>query len=125
KTDLESVTLDFRAAPRAANAYFFQISPEVVTGYGTEGEQKFRLAQSVLLTDETGATDYHQTETLSDRVQVKKVFQLDSADLESAELFLFGTAKTVTVNGKAVAEVKRLESTGRSRAKIPVEWLRA
>src|SRR5207247_1686451 len=63
--------------------------------------------------------------TLSDRVQVKKVFQLDSADLESAELFLFGTAKTVTVNGKAVAEVKRLESTGWSRVKIPVELLRA
>src|SRR5262249_58492778 len=59
-----------------------------------------------------------------DRVQVKKVFHLDSADVDSAELFLYGTAKTVTVNGKTVAEVKRLESTGWSRVAIPVEALR-
>src|SRR5437773_1114418 len=77
KTIPQSASVDFSGAMRDA-----QISAEVVAT-GADGDTpKFRLAKSVLLTDETGATDYHQTETLSDRVQVKKVFQLDSADLQ-------------------------------------------
>src|SRR5262245_10382253 len=60
----------------------FLLSPEAVTDDGS-----VRLARSVLLADETGATDFHQTEPLSERVRAKKVFALDSADVTGAELF--------------------------------------
>ena len=36
------------------------------------------------MADETGTTDYRQTETLSDRVHAKKVFPLDDLDVDRA-----------------------------------------
>ena len=55
KTAPQSASVDFSRGMRDA-----QISAEVVAT-GADGDvPKFRLAKSVLLTDETGATDYHQ-----------------------------------------------------------------
>src|SRR5688572_22444270 len=77
-----------------------------------------RLAGSVLLTDELGATDYHQSEALSDQVQAKKIFVLEGSDQKTAELFFYGSAKDITVNGKPLPPAKQLISTGWSRAVI-------
>jgi hypothetical protein len=99
----------------------FQYSPEVVA----DPDGSVRLAHSVLLADETGATDFRQTETLSDRVHSKKVFQLDSADVTAAEVFLFGEAKKIAVNGKTLEKSEPLVSTGWTRAKIPPGYLKA
>src|SRR5262249_10295400 len=76
----------------------FLFSPEVVVD---PKDGTVRLAHSVLVADEMGATDYRQGETLSDRVWARKVLVLDSADVTSAELFLYGSAREVTVNGKS------------------------
>lgn len=97
------------------------LSPEVVA----EKDGGIRLAHSVLLAYETGTTDYRQTETLSERVQAKKIFHLDSADVTSAELFFFGEAKKIAVNGHALENSKPLISTGWTRAKIPPNCLKA
>jgi hypothetical protein len=99
----------------------FQYSPEVVA----DPDGSVRLAHSVLLADETGATDFRQTEALSDRVHGKKVFQLDSADVTAAEVFLFGEAKKIAVNGKTLEKSEPLVSTGWTRAKIPPGYLKA
>lgn len=90
------------------------LSPEVVV----EKDGSLRLAQSVLLADTLGATDFHQSETLSERAWVKKIYVLDSADVTEAELFFFGSAKQVHVNGKIVSPPERLVSTGWSRLSI-------
>ncbi len=100
----------------------FLLGPEVVTD---EKDKSIRLARSVLLADETGATDYHQTEPLSARVQVKKVFVLDSAKVKDAELFFYGSAKEVHINGKLLSPPQRLVSTGWSRVPIAPELLKA
>ena len=76
-----------------------------------------RLAHSLLMADETGTTDYRQTETLSDRVQAKKVFPLDDIDVDGAELFFFGTAKQVRLNGQPL-KVESLVSTGWQAARV-------
>src|SRR5205814_616069 len=98
----------------------FTLSPEVIV----DSTGALRLAKSVLLTDTLGATDFHQGEAVSDRVHLKKVFVLD-ADGAEAELFFFGTAKNVHVNGKVVSPPERLVSTGWSRVTIPPSLLRA
>jgi hypothetical protein len=90
-----------------------------------EKDGSVRLAHSVLVADEVGATDFRQGEALSQRVQAKKVFHLDSADVSSAELFLFGGAKRIVVNGKPLAGSERLPSTGWTRARVPPALLRA
>src|SRR5262249_9378943 len=100
----------------------FLLSPEVV--FDRE-KNAIRLANSVLLTDEQGATDYKQTEALSDRVQVKKVFVLDDADVTGADLLVFGSVKNVRVNGQEVSTPARLVSTGWSRCRIPDKVLKA
>src|SRR5262249_44730568 len=69
-------------------------------------------------------TDYLQSETLSDRVHAKKIFELDSVGITSAELFIFGSATSLEVNGAKIAGLERLTSTGWTRAKIPVEHLK-
>jgi hypothetical protein len=106
----------------AYNTRRFLLSPEVV--FDRE-KDTIRLAGSVLLTDEQGATDYKQTEALSDRVQVKKVFVLDDADVTGAQLLLFGSAKYVRVNGQEVSTPSRVVSTGWSRCRIPDKILKA
>ncbi len=109
------------AADQAHDTVRFLLGPGVVTD---AKDQSIRLAGSVLLTDEMGATDYRQTEALGDRVQVKKVFVLDSPQVNGAELFFFGSARQVRVNGAEVSPPQRLVSTGWNRATIPVEVLR-
>jgi hypothetical protein len=99
----------------------FQYSPEIVA----DPDGSVRLAHSVLLADETGATDFRQTEPLSDRVHGKKVLQLDSADLTAAELFVFGEAKKIAVNGKVLEKSEPLVSTGWTRVKVPPGYLKA
>src|SRR5262245_52791522 len=89
----------------AAQIRQFPLSPEVVAD---PKDGTLRLAHSVLLADEMGATDFHQTEELSERVQVKKVFVLDSTDLAQSELFFFGSAKQVSVNGEVLPSPQRL-----------------
>jgi hypothetical protein len=84
-----------------------------------------RLAKSVLVADEIGATDYHQTLNLTDRVLAKKTFELETADAESAELLLFGSAGDVRVNGESVGKPERLPSTGWFRLTVPPKLLRA
>lgn len=98
----------------------FAVSPQIAYDATTGG---CKLAHSVLLTDEIGATDWLQTEPLSDTIQAKKIFVLDSADVTDAELFFFGTAKHVEVNGEKATGIERLPSTGWTRAKLPRQAL--
>src|SRR5262245_30648351 len=89
----------------ALDARQFLLSPEVVAD---ARDGTVRLAHSVLVADETGATDFHQTEPLNERVHARKVFPLDSADVGSAELFLFGSARQIHVNGMPLDRIERL-----------------
>jgi hypothetical protein len=99
----------------------FLFSPEVVTD---ARDGTIRLAHSVLLADEMGATDWKQTQTLSGRKRAKKVFVLDSAQVTAAELFLFGSAQEISVNGKSPGKGETLKSTGWMRVKVPPSLLR-
>jgi hypothetical protein len=111
-------TVSIKLAPAGKG---FQLSPNVVA----DADGSVRLARSVLVADETGATDYRQGETLSDRAWAKKFFQLDSADASGAELFLFGEAKKITVNGQPLEKGEALVSTGWARVKVPPGHLKA
>jgi len=97
----------------------FLLSPEVVA----DKDGSIRLAHSVLLADEMGATDYRQTETLSERVHAKKVFPLDDIAVDNAELLFFGSAKQVRINGHSL-KVEPLVSTGWMRARVPAGFLK-
>jgi hypothetical protein len=79
----------------------------------------------VLLADESGATDYRQTEPLQGKTWAKKVFRLDSAQAAGAELFFYGGAREVTINGQALPAPERLVSTGWSRVKLAPGLLKA
>jgi hypothetical protein len=103
------------------NKVGFRVSPEVVI----EADGTIRLARSVLVTDETGATDFRQGETLSERIRARKVFHLDSANVTSTEIFFYGSATKIAVNGKPIEKSDRLVSTAWSRARIPVAHLKA
>jgi hypothetical protein len=123
-----AVVIALRAGPAGAGechvaveAKTFVLSPEVIAD---EHEGGLRLAHSVLVADEMGATDFRQTEELSERVHARKVFHLDSADVTGAELFFYGSAKQVHVNGKSAAGVEPLMSTGFSRVKVSPAQLR-
>jgi hypothetical protein len=96
------------------------LSPEVVL----DKDGSARLARSVLIADEIGATDFHQTEPLSDRIQAKKILHLDSAEATSAELFIHLSPKQVHVNDKPLAQGIKLTSTGWTRWKVPPELLK-
>jgi hypothetical protein len=97
----------------------FLFSPEVVA----DKEGSIRLAHSVLLADETGATDYRQSETLRERNRAKKIFQIDDSDLDRAELLFFGTAKEARCNGHRL-RCETLPSTGWSRASVSPDFLK-
>lgn len=96
------------------------LGPEVVR----DQDGTIRLARSVLLSHGLGATDFHQGEALSDKQWAKTVFQLDSTEVADAELFIFGSAKEVVVNGKAMPGGERLKSTGWSHVKVPTSILK-
>jgi hypothetical protein len=102
------------------NPAFFIFSPEVVQD---RWNKAVRLARSVLVTDEIGATDWHQTETLSAQVWAKKVLVVDLGNETQDELFVFGTVKEVEINGKKLRESKPLVSTGWTRVPVPSGWL--
>ncbi len=106
---------------QTGNEPFYRLSPEVVA----DADGSFRLAHSVLLADETGATDCRQTEPLSDQNQAKKVFEIDNPDVTGAELYLFGEAKRIAVNGKALGKSEPLISSGWTRARVPPGYLKA
>jgi hypothetical protein len=110
-----TLTFEKGAANPALDTRHFLLSPEVVFD---PKESVIRPARSVLLTDEMGATDYRQTATLKGDTIAKKVFRLDSADINGAELFLYGTAKEIVVNGAKVRTGERLASTGWWRAGV-------
>jgi hypothetical protein len=82
------------------------------------------LRKSVLRADETGSTDYRQTESLDARVHVKKMFVLEAAELADAEVLFYGSANQVTVNGIDVA-VERVPSTGWCRVALNAGRLKA
>jgi hypothetical protein len=103
-----------------AGASGFLLSPEVVA----DKDGGIRLAHSVLLTDETGATDFRQTETLSEGRWAKKIFQIDDTDMDRAELFFFGTAKEVRWNGHRL-KCEPLPSTGWSHARVAADLLKS
>jgi hypothetical protein len=96
----------------------FTLSPEVVAD-----RDGIRLAHSVLVTDEIGATDFRQTETLSDTAWVRKSFA-GKGTVTTAELFLFGSAKEVLCNGQRLDAPRKLESTGWQRVGVPVKMLK-
>src|SRR5262249_10946889 len=98
----------------------FLVSPEVVVD---PKDGNLRLAHSVLLADETGATDWRQTEPLSAKVWAKKVFHFDRTKVTSAELFVYGGAGAVRVNGMAIGKSERLISTGWTRLKVPAPFM--
>src|SRR5262245_26756407 len=110
------------ATSKNLNVNTFHLSREAVQD---AQDGSIRLAHSVLVADEMGATDFRQGEALSARVSAKKVFVLDSADVTDAELFLYGSARTIEVNGKALTGSERLFSTGFSRARVPPDYLKA
>jgi hypothetical protein len=97
------------------------LGPELVH----DRDGSVRLAHSVLLADETGATDFRQGEPLSERVHARKVFHLDSADVTEAELLFYGSAKAVRANGAPLKGAGPLVSTGWSRVRVPVALLKA
>jgi hypothetical protein len=111
-------TFSARAEDPALNTRYFFLSPETVC----DNDGKLRLARSVLLADEMGATDFRQTEDLKGGIQAKKVFILEGplkhSPTRPAELLFYGSAKEVFVNGKAVATPQPLPGTGWSRLAI-------
>jgi hypothetical protein len=109
-------TFSLKAQVPVYNPAFFLYSPEIVLD---RWNNSLRLGKSVLVTDEIGATDWHQTETLSARVWAKKVLVLDDPWGVEGELFIFGTVKEVEVNGKKLKGGKRLVSTGWTRVPVP------
>jgi hypothetical protein len=121
ETKLVTVTFAPHSVFAGADTRFLMTSPDVEF-FAKPGI--YQLAASTLLAHETGATDYHQSETLAGRVHVKKVFVLDSADVREAELLLYGAATEVLVNGQLVPAPKRLESTGWSRLHVSAALLK-
>jgi hypothetical protein len=94
--------------------------PELVA----DKEGGLRPAHSILLADETGATDFRQAEALGERTHTKKIFRLDSADVTEAELLFYGSAKEVRANGTALKGAEPLVSTGWTRVRVPVALLK-
>jgi hypothetical protein len=98
------------------------LSPEVVTD---SRDGTLRLAHSVLVADEMGATDFHQTETIGDRVCARKVFMLDQPQATSAAVLFYGSAAHVAVNGKPAGKSATVPSTGWTQVIVPAGLLRA
>lgn len=102
--------------PGPFNTHRFLLSPEVVAD---RHNGTLRLAHSILVADEMGATDFRQGEELSETTWAKKVFVLDSAEVSSADHFLYGSAKQIRVNGKLLKGNEPLVSTGWTWVRVP------
>jgi hypothetical protein len=105
----------------------FLLSPETVC----DKDGSIRLAHSVLYADGIGATDFRHVETLTGKVQARKIVSIFSL-MNSlgpyvnapAELFFYGSAREVTANGKRLKTPERLVSTGWSRVKVDPTFLK-
>jgi hypothetical protein len=121
------VTLKFgHREPQPFNPQRWLFSPEVVA----DKSGTVRLARSVLITNEVGATDHHQIESLSDRVRARTSFWRPSTreevkDITKAELFAYGDPKEIEFNGKSLTGGRRHPSTGWTRVEVPLSHLRA
>jgi hypothetical protein len=116
------VTLKFgHQEPEPFNTHRWLFSPEVVA----DKDGTVRLARSTLLADETGATDHQQSESLSDQVWARKIFQTPNYDRQAtprgAELFIYGRPREIALNGNPLDGAKQHESTGWTRVKLPVD----
>lgn len=123
-----ATTLTFFVGARDPHldARYFLLSPEMtLTAPDSQAGGKVRLAKSVLLADEVGATDQHQSEALSARVWAKKVFTLPAGELPDAEVLFFGSAQRIKVNGLEAPAPAKLKSTGWQVAQLPAKLLRA
>jgi hypothetical protein len=98
----------------------FLLSPEVVLD-PTDGSA--RLAHSVLIADEMGATDFRQVESLSERVWARKALLPEYTEISRADLFVFGSPKVIEVNGRTVKS-ESLFSTGWLHARVPPDDFR-
>jgi hypothetical protein len=107
---------------RTIPAEEFRPGPGVARDPETGG---WRLARSRLLAHETAATDFRLTDKLGDAVQAKKQFTLSASECKEGELFWYGSAKGITLNGQAIGPIKPLVSTGWQRLRVPVASLRA
>jgi hypothetical protein len=113
------------AADDDYNPRHFLFSPEVVSD---AKDGRVRLAHSVLLADEMGATDIVQREPLSDCIWAKKIFVLDKAEVTAARIFLYGDAQRIRVNGKLLLNLEHNETLIRNawtRAEVPPKYLKA
>jgi hypothetical protein len=107
------------------NPRCFLFSPEVVSD---SKDGKVRLAHSVLVADEMGATDIWQREPLSDRIWAKKVIVVEKPEVTAAKIFLYGDAQWIRVNGKLLKKLehsKTLIKNGWTRAEVPPSYLKA
>lgn len=110
------------SGPRDLNPRFFSFSPEVVFD---EKEKIIRFAGSTLLANETGTTDHHQSEALTSTTLAKVQFHVDVPPREDGELFLYGNAKEINVNGTKLDATSKLYSTGWSRVRVPGKVLKS
>src|SRR4051812_28385235 len=67
----------------------FVLGPEVVAD---RARGVVRLARSVLVVDEMGATDFNNAAPLSATTWARKTLDLDRRETDAAELFLYGEA---------------------------------
>src|SRR5262245_40102137 len=75
-------------------------------------DDSMRLAHSILLANESGATDFRQTEVLSDKVWARTSFIVDPKPGDDGELLVFGRVPQIVVNGTALKHIEPLASTG-------------
>jgi hypothetical protein len=99
----------------------FLLSPEVVVN---PDDGCIQLAHSLLMTDEMGATDFRQTETLGPKTWARKTLALDQNEASTAELFFYGSAQHIQWNGQPLDKSEPLVSTGWTRVRVPVRYLR-
>ena len=118
-------TFSVNQADADYNPRHFLFSPEVVSD---AKDGRVRLAHSVLVADEMGATDIMQREPLSDRIWAKKAFVLDNREVTAAKIFLYGDAPRIHVNGKLLENLEHSETlirNGWTRAEVSPSFLQS
>jgi hypothetical protein len=114
-------TFSATADDPAYNTRHFTLSPEVVC----DKDGSIRLARSVLLADEMGATDFRQVEVLQGKVQARKSLVHDCANADGVDVLFYGSAKEVLLNGKAVPPPEPVATSGWSRVKLKPSLLKS
>jgi hypothetical protein len=108
--------------PDLFNPRRWLFSPEVVAGQ----EGPVRLARSMLIADEVGATDHHQMEALGERVWARKSLHVPDCDLaldNAAELFIYGLPREIRFDGQLLSTARKHESTGWTRVPLQPKTL--